>query len=246
MPRATASDLYKHYCETSCSTEAVYVRSAGSLSGAITGMLALTPIEEVSSVMAEHLKHWIVEKLDFPIKCQAPQADRFCAFVEVDGAIMIRDTQGIDNAIILGNHRTEGLSCVFDKPVVRNVPLYFDVHGESDELGFMVNDGSNIHDYAPLTFEGASEAEEVAYARRKWQGKYMEVIRSRTAVSRLAMGSWLADAPDDKCKKMVKCQAELQQLHEAGDHLALNAACNYRSLARNEASSQKSYSQQHR
>jgi len=246
MRRATVDDLYTHYCGSSCSTEGVYVRSGGTLSGAATGMLALTPIEAVSSIMSEQLKHWISEKRDFPIKCQAPEAGRYCEFVKVDGAIMIRDTQGIDNAIIIANPKAEGLSCVFDKPVVRNVPLYFDVHAHDDTAQFLFNDGTKLYDYQTVVVVPATDNEEIAYARRKWQGKYMEVMRSRTAITRLTMGSWMADAPDEKCKKMVKCQADLQQLHEAGDHTALNAACNYRSLVRNEASSQSSYSQQHR
>ena len=73
----------------------------------------------------------------------------------------------------------------------------------------------------------------------------MEVIRSRTAVTRLALDEWMADAPDEKCQKMVQCQMELQELHAAGDASALNAACNYRSLAATRLG-RKALSQQHR
>ena len=74
----------------------------------------------------------------------------------------------------------------------------------------------------------------------------MEVLRSRSAVTRNVMNAWMADAPDEQCQKMVQCQVKLQELYAAGDASALNAACNYRSLVSNESRSQSSHSQQHR
>lgn len=228
MPYATPEQLHQHKFGASCSGTRVCIRS-GKL-----GILNIEPIPAHAYDLACGRS--------FPV--DLPEEGN--SLVLVNGHVVLRDQKGIDHALVFYTDPRDNLHCLFDKPVVCNAPLYFDVHADLDKASFLVNDGRTMHELPPGSVECASVAEEVAYARRKWQGKYMEVIRSRTAVTRLALDEWMADAPDEKCQKMVQCQMELQELHAAGDASALNAACNYRSLAANEARSQSSHSQQHR
>ena len=228
MPYATPDQLHQHKFGASCSGTRVCIRS-GNL-----GILTIEPIPSHAYDLACGRS--------FPV--DLPEDGK--SLVLVNGHVVLRDSKGIDHALVFYTDPRDNLHCKFDKAVVCNSPLYFDVHADLTESSFLVNDGKTLHELPPGSVERATVAEEAAYARRKWQGKYMEVIRSRTAVTRVAMAEWMADAPDEKCQKMVQCQLELQELHAAGDASALNAACNYRSLVANESRSQSSHSQQHR
>ena len=84
----------------------------------------------------------------------------------VNGHVVLRDQKGSIRVF----YTTLATTCTaFDKPVVCNAPLYFDVHADLDKH-FLVNDGRTMHELPPGSVV-RFVAEEVAYARRKWQGK---------------------------------------------------------------------------